>query len=164
VDDKTIKRWCLTLENTYVLFKITPYSKSIKNTLKKSPKYYFFDFPRVLDEGARLENLVALSIYKECLFRNDTMGEDYTVHYLRNRQKQEVDFVICKNKKPIHLIEVKLLDDTPSNDLKAFAKELSKSSPDLKTFQLVKNLKRNFSTPEGLQVVNLGQWLEKMPF
>lgn len=66
-DNKSVKRWCMMLENTYAVFKITPYSKNVKNSLSKLPKYYFYDFPRVSNQGARLENLVALSIQRNTL-------------------------------------------------------------------------------------------------
>ena len=34
------------------------------------------------------------------------MGE-YGLHYLRNKEKKEVDFLVSKNKKPWFLVEVK---------------------------------------------------------
>ena len=163
-DDKSVKRWCLMLENTYVFFKITPYSKSLKNALLKSPKYYFFDYPRVVDLASRLENFVALSLYKEILYRNDALGEDYSLHYLRTKQKQEVDFVICKKKIPIILIEVKTADTAVSKDLRNLGDELKKSYPKIKLIQLVKNLKKNYSTLDNINVINLAEWLVQMDF
>lgn len=161
-DDKTVKRWLLLLENTYVFFKVLPYSKSVKYALKKSPKYYFYDVPRALDEGARLENFVALSLLKEIHYQNDAHGYDFSLHYVRNTHEQEVDFLICANKKPHTLIEVKTSDDRPSKGLSHFASQLRKSNPRLRQVQLVKTLKRNFSTPDGIEVVNLAEWLEEL--
>jgi predicted AAA+ superfamily ATPase len=163
-DDKTVKRWCMMLENTYVFFKITPYFKSLKSALRKSPKYYFYDYPRVDDTGARLENFVALSLYKEISYRNDVLGENYHLHYLRDRQHHEVDFLICKDKKPVVMIEVKNGESAPSPHFHYFDSDLVKQNPNLKRIQLVKTLKRNYSTPDGLLVTNLGEWLEKMDF
>lgn len=163
-DDKTIKRWMLALENSYLLFKVTPYSKNIKDSIKKSPKYYFYDFPRVTDEGAKLENLVALALYKEISLRNDLLGEDYTLHFLRNKQKQEIDFLICLNKKPLLMIEVKTSDETPSKNFSYFLPQLKKLNPNLESVQLVLNLKKEFSTKDGIKVKRLINWLEILPF
>lgn len=163
-DDKTVKRWFGILENSYLLFKISPYSKRLKNSIKLISKYYFYDVPRVKDEGGRLENLVALSLLKEITFRNEVGGEDYALHYLRNKHQQEIDFLICKDKVPHFMIEVKSGDDTPSVNFSYFDKELKKQNPNIKKVQLVKNLTKEFSTKDGIEVVNLENWLEKMAF
>jgi hypothetical protein len=64
-DDKTIKRWIKVLENLFVIFPITTYSKNIARSLTKSTKFYFYDLGRIEgDESQKLENLVALSLKK----------------------------------------------------------------------------------------------------
>jgi predicted AAA+ superfamily ATPase len=163
-DDKSIKRWLLWLENSYALFKITPYSKKITRSLQKAPKYYFFDYPRIRDIGARLENLVALALYKEILFRNDTEGENYSLHYLQDRTQREVDFLIAKDGIPVSMIEVKLSDPNPSRNLEAFFPALKAQNPKLRRLQLVRNLERRFSTPEGVEIEPLLPWLEQLEF
>ena len=161
-DDKSIKRWMLALENAYVFFKITPYSKNIKNSLKKAPKYYFFDYAR-LNEEARLENFVALSLLKEIYFQNDVNGEDYSLHYLRDQHQKELDFLICKDKKPEIMFEVKTSDDTPSKNFSYFEKHLIKENKKIRKIQLVKNIGRNFSNKDGVLVTDLADWLAEMP-
>ncbi len=163
-DDKSIKRWMMALENSYLFFKITPFSKSIKDSLKKSPKYYFYDFPRLTDPGAKLENFVALSLFKEISLRNDLFGEEYTLHFLRNKQKHEIDFLICLDKKPIIMIEVKSSDDSISKNFSYFGPQLKKLNSELQSVQLVLNLKKEYSSKDGIKVKNLISWLEKMPF
>lgn len=163
-DDKTVKRWLLALENSYVFFKIAPYSKKLKNVLTKAPKYYFFDVPRVSSPGARLENLVAFSLYKECLFRADMSGEDYSLHFLHAKAGQEIDFLICLDKKPIAMIEVKTQDKKPSPNFSFFAQDLKKQNPELKMVQLVKGLDRPFTSRDGVHILNLEEYLLKMPF
>jgi len=158
-DDKSIKSWMNLLEEAYILFKITPFSKKIKNTLSKTPKYYFFDIPRVRDEGARFENLVALSLLKEVAYRRECLGQELSLHYLRNLNKQEVDFVICDDQKPKMLIECKLSDDTISSSLKTFRKVLGEK---LIYLQLVKSLKRPYTNPEGIRVESAADWLATM--
>lgn len=159
-DDKTVKRWFEALENSYVFFKVTPYSKKINRAIAKAPKYYFFDLPRVHNEGARFENLVALSIQKEILYRKDVLGEDYSLHFLRDKNHHEVDFLICHDKKPLLMVETKLSDNNLDNSFHIFEKGLG-SIPRL---ILVKNLARGFSQKDGTRVENAALWLAKMVF
>ncbi|MDD4975517.1 MAG: ATP-binding protein [Bacteriovorax sp.] len=161
-DDKTIKRWLTIFENSYLLFKITPFSKNIIHSTKKAPKYYFYDFPRIEDNGARLENLVALSLLKEIYFLNDTEGEDYSLHFLRDKDQNEVDFLIAKNKKPIIALEVKTSDVEISSGFKKLTIQLLVHFPELKRIQLVKNLERDFSNKEGIKVLNLEKYLSTL--
>lgn len=158
-DDKTIKRWLTIFENSYLLFKITPFSKNIKHSTKKAPKYYFYDFPRIEDMGARIENLVALSLLKEIYYLNDVEGEDYDLHFLRDKDQNEVDFLITKSKKPIIAIEVKTSDVSISSGFKKLTDQLLVNFPELKRVQLVKNLERDFSTKDGVKVLNLEKYL-----
>ncbi len=155
-DVSTIKRWLLLLENLYVIFRVTPYSKNIARSLLKEPKYYFFDSNQVEDdEGARLENLVAFSLLKELHFIEDTTGAKTNLHYLRTKENKEIDFLICIDNKPTHMIEVKSSDDQPTPAFKKFLSYF----PDIPAIQLVKNCAREKTYPEGVAVRKLIPWL-----
>lgn len=57
VDPKTVKNWLNILENLFIVFKVTPNSKKIRNSILKAPKYYFYDNGQVeSDQGIKLEN------------------------------------------------------------------------------------------------------------
>lgn len=155
VSDKTVKRWLELLENMYVIFKVTPYSKNIARSVLKQPKYYFYDIARVENEGARVENLVAASLIKEVQFRQDCLGEEWDIHFLSKKGNGEIDFLITKKSLPWGMIEVKLSDDTPSKNFNLFGKELHH----IKKIQLVKNLKREKTFPDGTEIRYLGKWL-----
>jgi hypothetical protein len=159
-DDKTVKRWFDALENSYVFFKVSPYSKKINRAISKTPKYYFFDIPRVSNDGARFENLVALSIYKEILYRKDVLGEDYSLHFLRNKNQNEVDFLICHEKRPHMMIEAKLSANNLENSFHIFEKGVGT----IPKIILVKKLDRSFTQKNGARVVKASEWLEKMDF
>ena len=58
-DPNTIKRWLQLLENLYIIYRVSPYSQKVPRSLKKEPKFYFYDHSLIEDEGARLENIVA---------------------------------------------------------------------------------------------------------
>lgn len=153
--DKTIKVWLGWLENLYVIFKVSPYSKNIARSILKQPKYYFYDVAQVADPAARLENLVAASLLKEAHFRQDCLGLNWQLHYLAQKGGKEIDFIIHeKNHDPI-LVEVKTSDSSPTASFKNFAGHFKK--PQL--IQLVLNLKREKTFPDGTEIRRLDKWL-----
>lgn len=155
-DVSTIKRWLQILENLYVIFRVTPYSKNIARSLLKEPKYYFFDIAQVEgDEGARLENMVALSLLKELHRIEEVIGDDAQLHYLRNKEGKEIDFLVCVNQTPTHLIEVKVSDPTPASGFHQFLPLF----PQAKAIQLVKNCPREKTYPNGLEIRQVIPWL-----
>lgn len=154
-DINTVKRWLQLLENLYIIFRVTPYHKNIARSLLKEPKYYFFDIARVEDDGARLENMVALSLLKELHFLEDTQGLSTNLHYVRTKDGKELDFLVCLNEKPTHLIEVKMSDEKPSPSFQHFLPMFD----NIKAIQLVKNCKRETSFPNKLEIRALIPWL-----
>ena len=155
--DKTVKKWLGILENMYVVFKLSPFHKNIARANTKQPKYYFYDNARVQGaDGARLENLVATSLHKECQFRQDCLGENWELFYLSKKGGIEIDFLICRDGKPTFAVEVKSSDETPSRSFRVFENDLPATTQRL---QLVKNLKREKTYPSGVEVRKLGDWL-----
>lgn len=125
VSPKTLKRWLDVLENMYLVFKIMPYTTHLPRAIQKPPKVYFFDTGDVVgDEGARFENLVATHLLKQLHFEEDRSGDRYGLHYVRDKEAHEVDFVITKNKVVQELIEVKVADAQVSKSLLYFANKL----------------------------------------
>ena len=155
VDAKTVKNWTMILENFYVLFKITPYHHNIARSILKEPKFYFFDLPRVKDEGARIENLVACALLKEIHYLEDTTGYKARLHYLRTRNNQEADFLITVEDKPAFLCEVKKSDTKPSKYLNFFKKSLKIKD----AYQLVFNCPKEFDTNDHTHVKDLSKFL-----
>jgi len=99
VSHGTVKRYVEILEALFIVFRVTPYSKNIARSLLKEPKIYFFDTGLVDgDEGARLENLVAVCLLKHVYAKVDYLAEAYALHYLRTKDGQEVDFALVNDK------------------------------------------------------------------
>lgn len=160
--DKTIKRWLMLLENMYVIFKVTPFHKNIARSLLKQPKYYFYDVGQVQgNSGVKLENIVACALLKEIDFQNDVFGERFKLHYLKNKLKQEIDFLVTKNNIPQLLIEVKTSDDKLSPNFDHFAKYLPAH---IQKIQLVKDLKREKTYPNGAEIRKASRWLSEFSF
>lgn len=156
-DDKTIKRWVQILEDNFMIFRIPPYStKSMITGIKKANKIYFFDYVRVEDSAARIENLVALSLLKEVHYRQDALGEVYDLFFMRDKSQKEIDFLITHNRKPHLVIEVKEGEDQVSENFRHFEKHLA----GVRKIQLVKNLKTEYQNKNGVSVLSLADWLQ----
>lgn len=154
--DKSVKRWLSILEEMYVVFKVLPYHKNMGRSVLKRPKYYFYDVARVKgDIGAKLENLVACSLLKECHFRQDCQGEEWDLFYLAKKGGVEIDFGLAHDGKLKQMIEVKTSDDTPTKNFRSFASDLS----DAKKVQLVFDLKNEKTYPDGTEIRDLSTWL-----
>ncbi len=159
-DPNTIKRWLQLLENLYIIHRVTPYSRNVARSLKKEPKFYFYDHFLVEDEGARLENIVANALKKELHFLEDTQGMKGTLHYLRTKDGQELDFLINLYGRPTHLIEVKMGNGKPSRGFQHFGKLF----PNTVQLQVVRNLLRDMSFPNGLLIKQVIPWLAQLSF
>lgn len=120
----SVKAWIDILERFYLVFRISPWSKRISRGLRKEQKLYLFDLPQIEDPAARFENAVALELYRAVNTWNDLGLDDFSLHYIRTREKHEVDFLIACRKAPFLLIETKLSDNQPSSTLRRFQENL----------------------------------------
>lgn len=117
----TIKKYIQILEALFVVFRVTPYAKNIARSLLKEPKLYFYDTGLVEgDEGAKLENLVAVSLLKHVSAKVDYKAEEYTLHYLRTKEGVEVDFALAYQDKIEQIIEVKWSNEGAARSLVHF--------------------------------------------
>lgn len=157
-DPNTIKRWLQLLENLYIIYRVLPYNRHIARSLKKEPKFYFYDHALVQDEGARLENMVANALHKELHFLEDTQGIQGSLHYLRTKDGKELDFLVLLDGQPIQLVEVKMSNDNPASGFGYFGPLFPKAG----CFQVVKNLKREYSTQKGLHIKRAAPWLARL--
>ncbi len=69
--------------------------------------------------------MVALELFRAVSNWNDLGRGNFSLHYLRNRDREEVDFLISNNHNPLLLIETKLSDDYASKSLIKFQKILN---------------------------------------
>lgn len=153
----TVKKYIQILEALYIVFSVTPFSKNIARSLLKEPKIYFFDTGLVQeDEGRRLENLVALSLLKHVYAKIDYNAEDYNLHYLRTKEKEEVDFVLVKDGNVEKMIEVKKSDKEISKALYQFNKKYH-----FPAVQIVRNL-RHARKLEGIEVLKMKDYLSEL--
>lgn len=107
----TISRWLGTLEAFYYSFQVKPWTKNVTRSLRKEPKYYLWDWTLVRDIGSKIENFVASHLYKAVHFWTDYGFGAFDLHYLRDKEKHEVDFLVTRDKTPWFLVEVKAGDN-----------------------------------------------------
>ena len=136
VSPSTVKKYINILEALYIIFSVTPYSRNIARSLLKEPKIYFFDTALVQgDDGAKFENLVAVSLLKHVCGLVDYKALEYTLHYLRTKDGHEVDFAVALNGEIHTAIEAKISDRSISKTLMKFCKTYTYQG-----IQLVKSL------------------------
>lgn len=120
----TTKGWLAALARLYFLFELRPFAGSLARTLKKEAKVYLYDPSPIEAPGARFENLVALHLLKLVDAWNDVGHGDFDLHYVRDKERREVDFLITKRRKPFWLVEAKLGADGLDPSLTYFQSRL----------------------------------------
>jgi predicted AAA+ superfamily ATPase len=102
IDAKTVEKYIVLLEQTYVIFRLGSFSRNLRNELKKSRKIYFYDngirnalianFSQIenrSDIGALWENFLVSERLKSLSYK-----AVWTNHwYWRNTEQQEIDYL-----------------------------------------------------------------------
>lgn len=162
VTDNTIRAWLETLKALYYCFALKPWSTNVSRSLLKEPKYYLWDWSLCPDEGVRAENMVALHLLKAIHFWNDIGLGDYRLHFIRDKEKREVDFILVKNNQPWMLIEVKLaLTGGVSSALRHFYEVLKPTFAFQVTLKM-DTVQKNCFEKSGLYVVPLKTFLSQL--
>ena len=158
ISPHTVKHWIEVLERLFVIFLVTPYTKSHAKSLLKEPKCYFYDLGQVRDDpGARFENLVACHLLKRCHFLGDTLGVKTQLYYVRDRNKREVDFLTVRSGKPELLIEAKLSDSDFSPHLVFYHQQIKPAA----SIQLVRSPVRE-KMAHGIELRSAASWLARL--
>lgn len=118
VDTTTIQSWVRLLEENGILFTVQPYFNNLSQRWIKTPKLYFLDIGLAVRlqgwtqiepmrtspmMGLLYENLILIEIHR-FLINTLTSG---TIFFLRNKEKEEVDFLVSLPNQTWVAIEVK---------------------------------------------------------
>lgn len=106
----TVRRWIQTLTALHHGFLVRPWFRNIGRSLRKEPKWYLRDWSLAADPGARAETLVACHLLKAVEGWTDLGLGRFDLHYLRDKEKREVDFLVVRDRRPWFLVEVKASD------------------------------------------------------
>jgi len=157
ISHKTVSSWINVFERFFLIFKLRPYSKRISRSLVKEPKIYFCDPCRVQEDAFRFENMVALELHRAVTLWSDFGLGDYGLWYLRNKEREEVDFLVTENGEPQFMVEAKLSDTAVSSHLMKFQDALG-----VPAIQLVNkaNVARRMRRESGtILTVSAAAWL-----
>lgn len=115
IDTKTVQRYLDLCEKTFILFRLSPFSRNMRNAISKKQKYYFFDtgirnaviaqwnaLEDRADVGALWENFIVIERLKK---RNDAHLSGYT-YFWRSYAQNEID-LIEEHSGALHAFEIK---------------------------------------------------------
>lgn len=125
MNEVTVRSWVSVLQSFFFGYRVTPWSKDIANSLRKTPKWYLRDWSAIEDRGKRHETMLACHLLKAVEFWTDYGFGEYELHYVRTKQKKEVDFLISKDGAPWMLVECKSQSRRLSETLVEFQRKLA---------------------------------------
>jgi predicted AAA+ superfamily ATPase len=161
VSYNSVRSWLSVFERFFLTFSISPWSRRIARAIQKERKVYVWDAPRIKEPAARFENMVALELFRAVTAWNDMGCGTFSLHFIKNKEQQEVDFLIANEGEPFVLIEAKLSDPEPSSALKRFQAVLRRPAIQLvsegETYRMIPN------EDQYILVAPAYQWLCRLP-
>jgi len=161
VSYNTVKTWLNVLQRFYMLFSIPTWTSRIARAISKETKVYLLNPALIDDPAPRFENMVALELLRAVSTWNDLGYGSFSLHFVRDRDKREVDFLIAERRKPILLIETKMSETQPAAELIRFQRRLN-----VPAVQLVNEGEEFRIMKKGRQKVLVApawQWLADLP-
>src|SRR3989338_6795235 len=114
-DQRTIKRYIEIFEQSFILFRLYPYSKNKRDEILKAAKIFFYDtgvrnaligdfsdLESRTDKGALFENFIISELIKQDSYSD----KNFKFYYWRTKQGSEIDVVLEKGNELIG-VEVK---------------------------------------------------------
>ena len=120
----TVVNWLSIFQRFFLTFSLKPWTRRISRAILKEQKIYLWDVPRIKDAAARFENMVALELFRAVTLWTDMGIGRFSLHFIKNKEQQEVDFLIADDHEPVLLIEAKVSDTRPSAALLKFQNTL----------------------------------------
>lgn len=161
VSFNSVRDWLEAFESFFLAFRIPSWGKKITRAITKEKKLYLYDYAHIPSLPEKYENMVALELWRGVSNWNDLGLGNFGLHYVRNKEKEETDFLISSDHNPLLLIEAKLSDAEPSKSLLKFQSNLQ-----VPGIQLVNSpgIYKTFSN-HGQQtlVITASRWLSTLP-
>ncbi|MBE9580669.1 MAG: ATP-binding protein [Proteobacteria bacterium] len=161
VSYNSVQSWLSVFERFFLIFTISPWTRKISRAIQKERKVYLWDAPRIKEPAARFENMVAMELWRAVTAWNDMGYGSFSLHFIKNKERQEVDFVIANAREAFLLVEAKLTDTEPSSDLKKFQRALNIPAVQLTNkgdgYRILSNL------DQSVLVAPAHQWLSGLP-
>jgi len=157
----TVKNWLNIFDIFYLTFQIPPWIKRINRAITKEKKLYLFNYPLITNVAHRFENMVALELYRTIYLWNELGYGNFNLHYLRNKEKQEIDFLISNNNSPILLIEAKNSKEQIPLHLFDFQNKLNVPAVQLVNKENVYKVYKN--RRNKILAITAHRWLSSLP-
>jgi hypothetical protein len=120
VSYNTVRSWLDILEKFFLVFSVQTWTGKISRAIQKERKYYLWDYARINNDAAKFENMVACELWRAVTLWTDLGLGDFSLHFIKDKEKREVDFVVAKNGTPFVLVETKLSNTHHAGSLTAF--------------------------------------------
>jgi len=158
VSPKTAMSWLNIFERLYSIFFLSPYQKETIRSVRKEKKHYHWDWTLVPSPPQRFENMVASHLLKYVHYIQDTQGEELTLHYFRDSDGREVDFVLADKSRIKWAIEVKWKEEEIHKPLLYFKRKF----PEAETWQVHLEGTKNYISGEGIRVAPVRELFQKL--
>ena len=161
VSFNSVRNWLTVFESFFLTFRLAPWMQKISRAIVKEKKLYFYDYARIASPPERFENMVAVELLRAVSNWNDFGFGDFTLHYIRNKEGEEVDFLIARDHVPMLLVESKFSDDTLSKSLAKFQARLNIPAVQLVNRPGVYKIQK--PQRQNLLIVTASRWLTGLP-
>jgi len=161
VSYNTVKSWLATLERFYLVFSLEPWTRKVARATRKARKVYLFDCATIEDPAARFENMVALELFRAVMSWNDLGHGPFGLHFVRNREKEEVDFLLTRKRRPLLLVETKTADTRVEAKVRKFQQQLG--VPAVQLVDAGEKFVRLTSREQNVLVAPAHMWLPRLP-
>jgi predicted AAA+ superfamily ATPase len=143
IDDKTTRRYIGILEQLFLVQRVSPWFRNRINRLVKTPKLHFLDSgllaamqgltaDQIAKNRSRLGALLETFVFSEILKQTAWIEQSYTLSHYRDKDQDEVDFIVEDERGAMVGIEVKASATVRSSDFKGIRKLLQSCGDDLK--------------------------------
>jgi predicted AAA+ superfamily ATPase len=119
----TARRWVDTLCGLHLGFRLRPWFRNVTRSLRKEPKWFLRDWSGITDPGKRVETFVASHLLKAVEGWTDLGLGRFGLHFIRDKDGHEVDFVVTRDEAPWMLVEAKKADERLSPWLEEFQRQ-----------------------------------------
>jgi len=155
----SVKNWLETLKKVYLVFEIAPFATRLKRSVLKEPKYYFWDWGLLEDQGKRFENFIAVQLQRAVSAWNEWGKGDYRLMYVRTKDGREVDFIITEKDKPYLMIECKVNEKNLDPNLVYFKERIKVPI----AFQVINESAYLKQAERGIFIVGRDRFLQILP-
>lgn len=158
VSHRALSHWLEVLERLYFTFSLRPYTARTIRALQKRKKVYLWDYSPLSDAGSRFENVVALHLLKLVHYLEDVEGYGAELHYLRDKEGRELDFLVTLDRKPWIGVEAK----TGGTAIEASTRYFKERLQIPWVYQLVRDGERDF-VRDGIRCIPAAKFLGALP-